>query len=84
MKTMNRHRTSVVVALALATLPLALAPSRALAQANPNPPEVMTYQGFLVDGNGGGPGQSGAPELRRDLQDLQPRIRQCHGQPPLG
>lgn len=52
MKTMNRHRTSVVVALALATLPLALAPSRALAQANPNPPEVMTYQGFLVDGNG--------------------------------
>ena len=51
MKTMHR-RTSSVAALAVATLALALAPSRALAQANPNPPELLTYQGFLVDGNG--------------------------------
>lgn len=51
MKTMHR-RTSSIAALAVATLALALAPSRALAQANPNPPELLTYQGFLVDGNG--------------------------------
>jgi hypothetical protein len=51
MKTKHR-RTSSVAALAVAALALALAPSRALAQANPNPPELLTYQGFLVDGNG--------------------------------
>ncbi len=38
--------------LAVAALAVALAPNPAAAQANPNPPERMTYQGFLVDGNG--------------------------------
>lgn len=39
--------------LALACLALALAaPPRAAAQATPNPPERLTYQGFLTDGNG--------------------------------
>ena len=36
------------------------APSGALAQATPRPPERMTYQGFLVDGNGAARGNPSA------------------------
>jgi microcystin-dependent protein len=35
---------------------LALNPRAAMAQANPNPPERMSYQGYLTDGNGVGLG----------------------------
>lgn len=45
-------RTSLVAGLALAALTLASGSWRSLAQANGNPPERLTYQGFLVDGNG--------------------------------
>ncbi len=38
--------------VALAILALAAAPTSLMAQATANPPERMTYQGFLVDGNG--------------------------------
>jgi hypothetical protein len=38
--------------VALAVLALAAAPTSLMAQATANPPERMTYQGFLVDGNG--------------------------------
>ncbi len=41
-----------VLLLALATLAVALGSSRLVAQANQSPPERLTYQGFLVDGNG--------------------------------
>jgi microcystin-dependent protein len=40
------------LALASLSLAVALLVPRALAQPNPNPPERLTYQGFLVDGNG--------------------------------
>jgi hypothetical protein len=39
----------ILLALALAAF---LSTPSAFAQANPNPPERMTYQGFLADGNG--------------------------------
>lgn len=42
---------AAVLALVLGAAGLVSAPN-ALAQANANPPERMTYQGFLVDGNG--------------------------------
>jgi len=45
-------RASRVLKLSLLFLALALPAPRARAQANSNPPERMTYQGFLVDGNG--------------------------------
>jgi hypothetical protein len=45
-------RTSLVASLALAALALTSGTSRALAQSSGNPPERLTYQGFLVDGNG--------------------------------
>jgi hypothetical protein len=57
MKTLNSRpaaggRLRPVAALLLAGLVLGLGAPRALAQATPRPPERMTYQGFLVDGNG--------------------------------
>lgn len=41
-----------VLLFALATIAVALGSSRLVAQANQSPPERLTYQGFLVDGNG--------------------------------
>jgi hypothetical protein len=38
--------------LALTAVAFAFGSTDALAQATPNPPERLTYQGFLVDGNG--------------------------------
>ena len=40
------------VCLALTAAAFVLGPAPAAAQATPNPPERLTYQGFLVDGNG--------------------------------
>jgi hypothetical protein len=56
-KTMNPRPVSrgwlrPAVCLALTAVAFALGSARTLAQATPNPPERMTYQGFLVDGNG--------------------------------
>jgi hypothetical protein len=45
-------RPSLLAGAALAVLALAPGSFRALAQANGNPPERLTYQGFLVDGDG--------------------------------
>jgi len=45
----HRHPGSLLTAAGLA---LALLDPGAQAQPNPNPPERLTYQGFLVDGNG--------------------------------
>ena len=44
-------RPSFLAGLALAALALAPGSFRALAQANGSPPDRLTYQGFLVDGN---------------------------------
>jgi hypothetical protein len=41
-----------VLIAVLASLALVLGSSRMMAQANQSPPERLTYQGFLVDGNG--------------------------------
>ncbi len=52
MKTPNIPRlNTILVALTLASALLLRAPN-ASAQTTPNPPDLMTYQGFLVDGNG--------------------------------
>ncbi len=48
----RRWRPAFIPVLALATLAVVLGSSRLLAQGTPNPPERLTYQGFLVDGNG--------------------------------
>ncbi|MFN0069231.1 MAG: hypothetical protein ACKVYV_16545, partial [Limisphaerales bacterium] len=52
MKSHPAHRLPRAAGCLLAALALALAAPRAAAQATPNPPERMTYQGFLTDGNG--------------------------------
>ncbi len=57
MKTLNSPPAAggwlrLSAAFVVVGLALGLAVPRALAQANPRPPERMTYQGFLVDGNG--------------------------------
>lgn len=44
--------TRTALVLVGAVVALALTPSRLAAQATPAPPENLTYQGFLVDGNG--------------------------------
>jgi hypothetical protein len=49
---------SAGVALILMALAMFEAASSALAQANSNPPERMTFQGFLADGNGNPLGSS--------------------------
>lgn len=49
--------------LALAILALAAAPTSLMAQATANPPERMTYQGFLVDGNGIALGTGNSPGI---------------------
>ncbi len=50
-RTMKPH-PSLLAGLALAVLAITSGTYRSLAQANGNPPERLTYQGFLVDGNG--------------------------------
>ena len=45
-------RLRSAVALVMTALAVSLYPARLHAQATPNPPERLTYQGFLVDGNG--------------------------------
>src|SRR5688500_6031848 len=49
MKNPGTHPTSRHAMLFLFLVALSLSPVRA---ASPNPPEFMTYQGYLVDGNG--------------------------------
>src|SRR5262245_31889079 len=54
-KPMKRHPArppAFAAACLLAALALAVTAPRAAAQATFNPPERMTYQGFLTDGNG--------------------------------
>ena len=52
MKTSTHPRLKAAIIISLFAAALLLSGLRAQAQANANPPNFMTYQGYLVDGNG--------------------------------
>jgi hypothetical protein len=52
MKTSTHPRLKAAIISSLFAAALLLSALRAQAQANANPPNFMTYQGYLVDGNG--------------------------------
>jgi hypothetical protein len=52
MKLQNIIRPNALLGASLCALALLVVAPRAAAQANANPPNLLTYQGYLVDGNG--------------------------------